>query len=721
MRPLLAARPRAAPACWACFRWGVLLLLLSPWHGDWLLAGEYRKRVAVAEPTRLDWTFAASTRSVADPPPEWVKHVYQSSAQTYEFYGPAKSGSRKPATKPPHHGYPLILFLSHKGNAIGWRHCEPICRQHGFLFAGPHGTFKGDLRSLRIRIVMDVLDDVRRHYPIDPDRTYIVGFYRNANIASDLAYWLPEYFGGLIAIAGGNSPPQDAWLQQQLALRLSVVHLVGMRDNRGLGNQVVGLVRRGFHPAISQTGTRSKLRIYPGRVHLMPPRSFLVQALRWLEADVARRRELTARFPSLSIRDAPSREEHAQRVLDDAQTMLADDDMHFTARLMLEGLRKRWPDVAAAALATMAIGDYDDRDGQWAIHQRSQQHKALQRRMATLRHRTRRDLPEGSVSYPRAYRDMTRWLDPVSPATGDAQEYDEQARQVIKRLGNRVQLDANGRVRLVDLSDTRVTGKQLRHFKQQLQGMNELQAIALSNAVMDESVLKHLADVTGLKALSLSRTELTSQGMEHLSQLDQLRFLSLVHTDVGSRGLRQLGSFREMRVLMLGGTRVNNEVADILSEAHQLRALSLASCRLDDEPSAGFTNLVSLEYLDLGSTEIGDATCRHLSELGALRELVLDYTRVTDQGVGELRRLPKLRRLSLLGTRVTDDGLAHVRQMGQLHDLNVRSTKVTDQGVAELQAARPRLQILWNGNRMVSIPQQLKEIENELSEAAPQP
>ena len=71
---------------------------------------------------------------------------------------------------------PLIIFVSPKGKAIGWKHWEPVCRRHGIVYAGPNGTFKGSSDTLRIRVTMDVLGDVRRRYPIDPDRTYIAGY-----------------------------------------------------------------------------------------------------------------------------------------------------------------------------------------------------------------------------------------------------------------------------------------------------------------------------------------------------------------------------------------------------------------------------------------------------------------------------------------------------------------------------------------------------------------
>ena len=167
-------------------------------------ADQYSSRVGVQQPTRLDWSFAVAEQSVSDTPPRWVNHVYDSSKQSYEWYGPDHRRGRSASTTA---GNPLIVYVSPKGRASGWKHWEHVCRRLGIMYAGPRGTYKGAKDSLRVRIVLDVLDDVRRRHHVDPDRTYIAGFYGGARIASQIAFRLPEYFGGVVAIAEGVPPP----------------------------------------------------------------------------------------------------------------------------------------------------------------------------------------------------------------------------------------------------------------------------------------------------------------------------------------------------------------------------------------------------------------------------------------------------------------------------------------------------------------------------------
>ena len=143
----------------------------------------YQSKVAVTAPTRLDWTFALANQSLADPPADWLKD-YDSTKQTYELYVPLKRDAKKPL--------PLILFVSPGNDPMGWKHFEPVCKNLGFLFAGLREAGNDCPPKRRVRILFDVLDDVRRHYPTDSDRTYVVGFSGGGRIACAVAFALPE-------------------------------------------------------------------------------------------------------------------------------------------------------------------------------------------------------------------------------------------------------------------------------------------------------------------------------------------------------------------------------------------------------------------------------------------------------------------------------------------------------------------------------------------------
>src|ERR1700691_5090952 len=76
----------------------------------------YPAQVTVSGPTRLDWTFAASNRSLVKPTVEMLEESFNSSKQSYELYVPVRKESKKPL--------PAILFISASDDPSGWKSFE---------------------------------------------------------------------------------------------------------------------------------------------------------------------------------------------------------------------------------------------------------------------------------------------------------------------------------------------------------------------------------------------------------------------------------------------------------------------------------------------------------------------------------------------------------------------------------------------------------------------
>ena len=645
-------------------------------------SAEYQHRVGVQKPTRLDWSFSVAKKSLAEPPPEWVRHVYESNKQTYEFFGPGqreKIDLRQPL--------PLILFVSPKGKAIGWKHFEPVCRELGFLYAGPNGTFKGTSDSLRIRVVMDVLDDVRSRFPIDPDRTYIVGFYGGARVASRIAYHLPEYFGGVISIAGGVEPPNEFWIRQPMIDRTSIVHLVAAKDRMGVGNQRHGMTRL-FHQKAADADIRSELAIYGGTVEKMPNAALLANAIRWLEEDLPRRRDLAKRFPSTSIAEQTSRSDHASAELRDAKNRFENESERYAAWLMLEAIQNRWPDLAEATEAKSLASEFRKQPGDW--QERVAEDKLRKAELQENPSSTKATAAKPGDLIPLRRLFGMRHVDAQVESSNTPTNYDADTLKRIKQLGGRVTLNANGHVNYVDLSGTRVTGAQLANLKRQLKGMTELRAIDLSRTVMRESTLNHLADLENLQCLDLSGSQVTDRGLGHLTGLKHLRFLSLTSTNCNTKGVQKITG-PSLKYLDLGGTNVEEGILEHLRDATELTGLSLAATRIS-KGAWRDADFASLQYLDLSSTKVNDLTCDHLAQIKSLRQLVLNHTSVTNKGLESINKLPNLVELHLVGTAIDDDGLGQLRCQS-LTSVDVRDTKVTTAGVLKLNKMYPNMSI----------------------------
>jgi pimeloyl-ACP methyl ester carboxylesterase len=204
-----------------------------------------------------------------------------------------------------------------------------------------------------VRAVLDVLDELRERFNIDPDRTYLSGFSGGGQIACAVALALPEYFGGVVCIGHAPPPPQLPWHVDRARQRLSMAILNGENDS------TTPLVEDLYGPWWQGVGIRTAPITVNGIGHTMPEARLIEQAYQWLEEGLADRRAKAAARPALRIADAPTRGEWADRQLADAQRLLdtADPANIEVALQQLQGLVARWDDVPAAVTAQQLIAD----------------------------------------------------------------------------------------------------------------------------------------------------------------------------------------------------------------------------------------------------------------------------------------------------------------------------------------------------------------------------
>lgn len=303
-----------------------------------LQAPGYQGEVRVTAPTRIDWVFANANQSPPQPPADWLPD-YQSTRQTYQRYVPPGASSARPLG--------LILFVSPSPRSAGLDAFRKTCDERGLIFAGPHNAGNNTESRQRIRIILDVLDDVRRQFVVDPDRTYVAGFSGGGRMACAVGFSLPEYFGGVIPICASGDLRQEPWLRQRVIDRLSVAHLTGVNDfNRGE-------VERFRGPVLAAVGVRSKVWVAPKVGHAIPPAAVIDEAVRWLDAGLEARQSLSRKYPA--TRAAPdaalSRESQAAELLSEGKGRLADKQSLYSGLMLLKGVLQRWPDLPAASEA----------------------------------------------------------------------------------------------------------------------------------------------------------------------------------------------------------------------------------------------------------------------------------------------------------------------------------------------------------------------------------
>ena len=357
--------------------------------------GGYEESAAVTAAGRLDWTFALGTQSLAEVPADWTPD-YQSTAQRYARFVPPSYYARQ--------AYPLILFISAAKGPAGWKEWEPICRREGLLFAAPHEAGNECPLRRRVRIVLDVLDDVCRKYHVDPDRIYLGGISGGARVACTVAFALPEYFGGLVPVCAGGEVRAQRWLWQRATDRLSTAFITGENDfNRAE-------VERYWTPILQSAEIRTRTWVVPKMGHAVPGPDTLGEAFAWLEADLPRRREGARRWPAQRINPARPLERGAwsEALLSEGRQRLEQDKLQFSGLMQLKGVLNRWPDLPAAHEAKKILTQYaqaqraslgQDRPGPAAAvpHRGGPGRRRLRRRpaAAALRRPTRQIPPAG--------------------------------------------------------------------------------------------------------------------------------------------------------------------------------------------------------------------------------------------------------------------------------------------------------------------------------------
>jgi poly(3-hydroxybutyrate) depolymerase len=352
----------------------VLFLLLATAPGR-LHAVEplrgYQKKVPVSAATSLDWTFALANQSVDPPPADWLPADFDSTRQSYELFVPPDYNPRQT--------YPVILFISAGNEPAGWKQWEPVCKQHGVIFASPFAAGNNTPPKQRVRIVLDVLDDLRRLYRVDPDRTYLAGFSGGARIACGIAFALPEYFGGVVPVCAGGNLREESWLRQRVIDRLSVALVTGQTDfNRGE-------IERFRGPLLQEVGVRCKVWLVPKMGHAIPGNPTLSDVFRWLEEGVKARRDLAQRWPAMRHPSdtSPKREDQARALLAEARQRLQKKESLYAGLMQLKGCMTRWEGLPPAAEARKLLLEYDARpERPWEADDLAEQRRFL---LATAR------------------------------------------------------------------------------------------------------------------------------------------------------------------------------------------------------------------------------------------------------------------------------------------------------------------------------------------------
>lgn len=296
----------------------------------------------VAGPTRLDWDFAC--RGVSADVGK-LPAGYDSAKQKYQLFVPKNYAKGKPAG--------LVFFISPGDGPQGFKNWQKICETDGLLFASPYGAGNNVPPAQRTRIILDVLDDIRRNFLIDPDQTYLTGFSGGGRMACAIGFALPEYFAGIIPICGTNTISSTTYLRHRAEDRLSVAFITGEKDMNRKENEEV------MYPWLKEIGVRSKVWVVPKMNHAIPSGEVLAEAHAFVAEDLKRRREDAKARPKLAVgpEDTPASAEQARRLLETGSAEIKEPTRTWRGVAMLQGVTQRWPKTESAREAQKLLKD----------------------------------------------------------------------------------------------------------------------------------------------------------------------------------------------------------------------------------------------------------------------------------------------------------------------------------------------------------------------------
>lgn len=301
----------------------------------------FHEEMRVAGPTRLD---AKSVTALLGHAPSRLPASYDWRQQRYQLFVPHGHNAAVPA--------PLVFFISPGDDPLGWSAWQAVCKERGLLFCAAYGAGSGCPPAQRVRLLLDVLDDVRRRCRIDPDRTYLCGLGSGGRVAAALAFALPEYFGGVLAVSGMQTLPDAPDLRLRASDRLSLALMTGAASPQRAEYEQ-------FHEPVARTGgVRARLWRVPRLGHALPPASVLSEAIAWSEEDLKRRQADSATPLGASPDEVLDIARASARRLKAAQMALVSGQAHRGA-VLLRGLLGRWENTEAGDAARRLLQEIE--------------------------------------------------------------------------------------------------------------------------------------------------------------------------------------------------------------------------------------------------------------------------------------------------------------------------------------------------------------------------
>jgi Leucine-rich repeat (LRR) protein len=234
------------------------------------------------------------------------------------------------------------------------------------------------------------------------------------------------------------------------------------------------------------------------------------------------------------------------------------------------------------------------------------------------------------------------------------------------------------RVSTIEISAPAIDGSDVKDFPW-LAGVREL---ALENASLEDSALRHIGEMKTLEALRLRECVASDQGFSNLSRLAGLKRLEIYKTNITD--LSAIPTCRELQVLDAVGVPLSDAGATAICKCLKLRKLVLTGTRVSGHTMKMLGDCKELTELDVSNSPFDDVGCSYLGGCANLMRVELRRTAVTDSGISSLATLRRIEHLGLAQTKVTGLSAEFVKALSELRSVDLSRTRIGDGTVAAL-------------------------------------
>ena len=236
----------------------------------------------------------------------------------------------------------------------------------------------------------------------------------------------------------------------------------------------------------------------------------------------------------------------------------------------------------------------------------------------------------------------------------------------------------------IHLNSLEINGESLRVLLE----LPNLRGVVIKNCPFEPSSLVVFSEIRRLRALTLAGFEVSSL---HLRNLDvsELQALSLSETLVDDAISPLLARCEKLVALNLNGCKVTDATVSQLKNCRLLQSLFL------DRTLVTGSGFEELTHLDLGivhleGSQLDDAGAEALAKVQSVELLVISRTKITAKGLKRLASLPKLIDLKADEVSLDPTALDGIKFVGPLSELSLNDSGIDDRGVGALLAiSRP--------------------------------